>query len=130
MKRILLLAFCLIGSFEKLIAQSFTVGQACRYQCFGTCDNIYQTYFGQHNGQRAYVFDSSQGNHAELACSIYSESTVLGSCYVEQFGLYYSGYAINITQVITCPLDSLSMLLISTSAVYGALKLMVQYKFN
>lgn len=64
-------------------------------------------------------FDGSQGNYHDLSCSVYSESPVLGSCYVEQLGIYYSGYALNITQVVLCPLDSMALLLFLASSVLG-----------
>lgn len=130
MKKILTLIIISFSSIGDIMAQAFTAtaGQACRYECFGTCDNIYQNYFGQHNSQRAYVFDGSQGNYHDLRCSIYTESTQLGSCYVEQGGLYYSGYALNITQIIHCPLDSMAMLLFLVSSLFGYFQL--KGKFN
>lgn len=123
MKRISAVIIVFLGVVREGYAQSFTVGQACRYKCFGACDNIYQTYFGQFNGVRAYLFDASQGGYHDLLCSHYTESTVLGSCYVEQTGLYYSGFALNITQVIPCPLDPMVTILLIILSVFGYYKI-------
>jgi hypothetical protein len=108
MKNALVALFLSFFCISNLNAQTYVAGQACRYQCFGTCDNVYQTYVTG-SSPRIYLFDGSQGTFASLQCSNYTVSTTSGSCKVRQtlagVTTDYNGFSITITKVIRCPLD-------------------------
>lgn len=96
-----------------LLAQPFTIGSGCRYQCFGTCDNIYQTVAAPNGATPAYTFNSGSGSFSALACSNYtltgsypsSPFNSGASCYVLSAGVYYAGQKIIINTYVACPLD-------------------------
>lgn len=109
MKNALAALFLFFFCIGNLNAQTYVVGQACRYQCFGTCDNVYQTYIAG-TSPRTYVFNGSQGTFASLRCSNYTVSTTSGSCKVREtiggVSTDYNGFSITINSVVRCPLDT------------------------
>jgi hypothetical protein len=109
MKNALAALFLFFIGIGNLNAQTYVAGEACRYQCFGACDNVYQTYVTG-TSPRIYLFDGSQGTFASLRCSNYTVNPTSGTCKVRQtvagVTTDYNGFSITITKVIRCPLDA------------------------